>query len=76
MTKIQNNKIIPKRLKEGHEIRIVAPSRSLALMTEVNINLATKKLESFGLKVTFAKNVSECDEFMSSSVKSRIDDLH
>ena len=26
--------------------------------------------------MTFAKNVIECDEFMSSSVKSRIDDLH
>ena len=26
--------------------------------------------------MTFAKNVRECDEFMSSSVKSRIDDLH
>ena len=49
MIKFQNNKIIPKRLKEGDEIRIVAASRSLALMTEININLATKKLESFGL---------------------------
>ena len=76
MTKIQNNKITPKRLREGDEIRIVAPSRSLALMTEENISLAIKKLESFGLNVTFAKNVRECDEFMSSSVKSRVSDLH
>jgi muramoyltetrapeptide carboxypeptidase LdcA involved in peptidoglycan recycling len=76
MTHINKGKIFPSRLNLGDGIRVVAPSLSLNLLTEENIVLATKKLESLGLKVTFAKNVKECDEFMSSSIKSRIDDLH
>jgi muramoyltetrapeptide carboxypeptidase len=67
--------ILPK-LQVGDEVRIVAPSNSLKLISGENIQLATQKLERLGLKVSFAKNVNECDEFMSSSVASRVEDLH
>ena len=68
--------IIPEKLKQGDEIRIIAPARSLSLLSEENINSAVKNLEAKGFKVTFSKNCKESDIFMSSSIKSRVDDLH
>jgi len=38
--------------------------------------IATKRLEELGLKVSFGEHVEEKDEFLSSSVASRIEDLH
>ncbi len=68
--------IIPNKLKPGDEIRVVAPSRSLSLLSEENIKLAKEKLESLGFKVTFSQHCSESDIFISSSIKSRVEDLH
>jgi len=68
--------IIPSKLKVGDEIRIIAPSRSMSLLSEENRNLAKTKLESLGFKVTFSKNCMESDMFVSSSIKSRINDIH
>jgi len=59
--------IIPVKLKKGDEIRVIAPSRSLSLVTEENIKLAKENLERQGYKVTFSKNCRESDMFMSSS---------
>lgn len=69
-------KIFPKKLNKGDEIRIIAPSRSLSLVTEENIKLAKDNLEKQGYKVTFSKHCKENDIFMSSSVKSRVEDIH
>ncbi len=68
--------IIPQKLKIGDEIRIIAPSRSLSLLSEENINLAKTKLENLGFKITFSKNCKESDIFLSSSIQSRIYDIH
>jgi muramoyltetrapeptide carboxypeptidase len=68
--------IIPSKLKKGDEIRIIAPSRSLSLLKEETLNLAKENLENQGYKVTFSKNCRESDIFMSSSIKSRVDDVH
>jgi muramoyltetrapeptide carboxypeptidase len=68
--------IIPNKLKKGDEIRVVAPSRSLSLISNENIKLAENKLKKLGFKVTYSKNCKEKDIFMSSSIKSRINDLH
>ena len=68
--------ITPKKLKIGDEIRIIAPARSLALLSDDLIKLAKTNLEKQGFKVTFSKNCREKDAFISSSIKSRIDDLH
>ena len=67
---------IPQKLKIGDEIRIIAPSRSLSLLSEENINLAKAKLENLGFKITFSKNCKESDIFLSSSIQSRIEDIH
>ncbi len=68
--------IIPQKLQLGDEIRVVAPARSLALLSEENLNLAKENLEKQGFKVSFSKNCKEKDAFMSSSIKSRVNDLH
>lgn len=67
---------IPSKLKKGDEIRIVAPSRSLSILPDDIVNLAKSKLEQQGFKVTFSKNCTEIDQFSSSSIKSRVEDLH
>lgn len=68
--------IIPNKLKKWDEIRIVALARSMSLVWEQNSRIAKEKLESYGFKVTFWKHVWEMDEFNSSKIESRIEDLH
>ena len=68
--------MIPRKLKTGDEIRVIAPARSIGLIGENLTKIAKEKLEEMGFKVTFGKNVNEKDEFISSSIKSRIQDLH
>jgi len=68
--------IVPSKLKKGDEIRIVSPAQSLSIISEDNRSVAIKRLNQLGLKVSFSKHAEESDEFLSSSVKSRIDDIH
>jgi len=68
--------MIPSKLKKGDEIRIVAPARSLGLIEEECKSIAKQRLKEMGFKVTFGKHVEEKDEFISSSIKSRVEDLH
>jgi muramoyltetrapeptide carboxypeptidase LdcA involved in peptidoglycan recycling len=66
--------IIPLKLKKGDEIRVIAPARSLSLVTEENIKLAKENLEKQGYKVTFSKNCRESDIFMSSDIHQAFKD--
>jgi len=68
--------IFPPKLKKGDEIRIVAPSRGLSIISKESIALAERRLNDLGLKVTYGKNVMEKNYDNSSSVKSRVDDIH
>lgn len=70
------NKIFPKKLKIGDEVRVIAPARSLAIISKENREIANKRIEELGLKISFGKHVDEKDDFASSSIKSRIEDLH
>lgn len=71
-----NTVIYPPKLKKWSHIRVIAPVRSLKLIWDANKELSIKALEDFWFKVSFWKNVYECDEFNSSSIQSRIQDLH
>ena len=63
----------PQGLKEGDEIRVIAPSRSMARLSEETIRLATKRLEELGLKVTFGKNVMKTqDIYECATIQERI----
>lgn len=69
--------ITPEKLKAGDEVRVIAPSRSLAIVNEPCRKIALEKLSALGLKITFGKHVEEKDEdFFSSSIESRVADLH
>jgi muramoyltetrapeptide carboxypeptidase LdcA involved in peptidoglycan recycling len=68
--------IFPRKLRPGDEVRVVAPSGSRAIITGDQGRLATARLEELGLRATFGAHVDECDAFDSSSVDSRLDDLH
>jgi len=68
--------MIPSKLQKGDEIRVIAPSRSMALLRQDCIDLATQRLNDLGFNVTFGKNVMKSDEVISSSIEDRISDLH
>ena len=72
------DKIVPDRLKKGDEIRIIAPSRSLKIIKQDVIDIATKRLQENGFKVSFSKNAIkyESENFKCASIKDRIKDLH
>jgi len=57
-------------------VRIIAPSRSLALISDDVRDIANKRLSELGLKISFGRHVEEKDEFASSSIESRIQDFH
>lgn len=67
--------IIPPKLKRGDTIRVIAPSRSMGIISQQNRMRATKRLEELGLQVTFGEHVEEIDDFNSSSIASRVSDL-
>lgn len=69
--------MIPNKLKPGDEVRIIAPARSMVILKEDCINIATKRLEELGLKVTFGKYVMEFDsDYMSAELEHRVEDLN
>lgn len=68
--------ILPKKLKKGSHIRVIAPSRSMKILSNDTVKLAEKALANAGFRVSFGKNVNEFNEFFSSSVESRVQDLH
>lgn len=71
-------KIVPKKLKVGDEIRVIAPSRSMQLLKEDTIDRAKSRLESLGFKVSFGKNVMNSinDYYQCASIEDRVNDLH
>ena len=70
------NKTLPAKLSPGDEIRIIAPSGSLTRVRTDVFDSALSHLEDIGFRVTFSKNCREMDRFSSSSVSSRVEDLH
>ena len=69
-------KVFPKHLNIGDEIRVIAPSSSLGIISEDVKKIANERFASLGLKLSFGNHVAELDEFNSSSIKSRVSDLH
>lgn len=68
--------MIPNKLKIGDEVRVIAPARSMKILGEDCIQIANKRFEELGLKLTFGKHVYEVDENLSSSIESRVEDLN
>lgn len=70
------SKIFPEKLSKGDMIRVIAPACSLGIISSSVRSIALKRLEEMGLKVSFSKHCEERDVFDSSSVKSRLEDIH
>lgn len=68
--------MLAERLKVGDEIRVIAPSRSGAILKSEQIDISVKRLEALGFRVTFSKNFKNYDLFYQSSIEERIEDLH
>ncbi|MFJ7745870.1 S66 peptidase family protein [Peribacillus sp. NPDC097295] len=66
----------PARLKAGDEIRVIAPSRSLAIVKGEQRRLAEERLVELGFRVTYGKTTLVHDDFFSNSIEDRIEDLH
>lgn len=57
-------------------IRVIAPSSSMGIIAQDNRDIAAGRFEGLGFKVTFGEHVEEMDEVQSSSIASRVADLH
>lgn len=68
---------LPARLRRGDRIRVVAPASSRAFVLEHdNREWIEQRFADMGLSVDFGAHVDERDIFDTSSVRSRVEDLH
>ncbi|CAH1058946.1 S66 family peptidase [Paenibacillus pseudetheri] len=66
----------PNKLKPGDELRIISPARSLSLIAAEQRKIAKEQLQKLGFRISFSVNSFEKDDFVSSSIESRVEDLH
>jgi muramoyltetrapeptide carboxypeptidase len=70
------NPIIPLKLKPGDEVRVIAPSTTLAIINEEQRTLANQRWQEMGLRITNGRYAGECNQFNSTSIAHRLSDLH
>lgn len=64
-------------MKKRKELRVVAPSRSMVILNEETINIATETLENMNLEVTFSNNIMKSEiDYLTDSIDNRVKDLH
>ncbi len=68
--------MIPAKLKEGDEVRIVSPAESMTMIAKDQQELSIHRLESLGLKVSYSKYIEDKPSILSSKIDNRISDLH
>ena len=69
--------IFPNKLQQGDIICVIAPASSVAAFKPKSIiKKAVSRLTALGFKTSFGKNIYEKDMLDSSSVASRVADLH
>ena len=68
--------IFPEKLKKGDLVRVIAPACSLGIISAENRTIANRRFEEMGLRLSFGEHVEEMDDFRSSSIESRVADLH
>ncbi len=68
--------MIPDKLHPGDEIRVIAPSRNLTEVWYIAFHHAVDFWTKTGFNITFSKNSREIDKFHSSSIASRVEDIH
>ena len=69
--------VVPRRLHRGDQVRVIAPARSRAMVLDFDHSaIIAERFDAMGLEVTFGEHVDERDDFDSSSIASRVHDLH
>lgn len=68
--------MIPAKLKEGDEIRVVSPATTLDFIPQDQRQTAIERFACLGLRCSFSKNSELRDRFESSPVEARISDIH
>ena len=68
--------LVPPKLTLGSVARVVAPARSLSIISEETKEIANANFKELGIDVTFGKNVEVVDDVLSSPPHLRIEDLH
>ncbi|MBT2231945.1 LD-carboxypeptidase [Nonomuraea sp. NEAU-A123] len=69
--------IFPRKLNVGDVVRVVAPSRSRAMVMEHDhTDIIRSRFAELGLTLSYGSHVDERDAFDSSSIASRVTDLH
>lgn len=68
--------ILPPRLRPGAHVRVVAAARSLAMIGPGTRAIADERFAALGLELSFGRHVEERDDFVSSSIRSRVEDIH
>ncbi|MET9340809.1 S66 peptidase family protein [Nonomuraea sp. NPDC003804] len=69
--------IFPPKLNRGDVIRVVAPARSRAMVTEHDhTDIIEARFADLGLTLSYGRHVDERDAFDSSGIASRVADLH
>jgi muramoyltetrapeptide carboxypeptidase LdcA involved in peptidoglycan recycling len=72
-----NSVVRPASLRPGDEVRVVAPARSRSLVLEHDhMALIERRFADLGLRLSYGDHVDEMDGFHSSSIASRVADLH
>ncbi|GAA0270243.1 S66 peptidase family protein [Cryptosporangium japonicum] len=68
---------VPRKLTAGDQLRVVAPSSSLQLISDATRGAAIDRLTSeFGVRVTFGAHVDETGPLGTGPVAGRVADLH
>jgi muramoyltetrapeptide carboxypeptidase LdcA involved in peptidoglycan recycling len=68
--------LIPKKIQVGDHIRVVSPSKSFSILSEETVDIALQRLRNLGFTVTISQHASVMDDFGSSSIEERIEELH
>jgi muramoyltetrapeptide carboxypeptidase len=68
--------VIPPKLHAGDTVAVIAPASSLGTVDHAARTIAEGRIRALGLNLVFGHHVDEMDDFDSSSVQSRIVDLH
>ena len=68
--------IFPPRLQAGNHVRVITPARTFAFIPPEQRETSKARFAAMGLQVSFGKYVEEKDEFNSSTIEHRLEDLH
>jgi muramoyltetrapeptide carboxypeptidase len=68
--------LVPKKVQSGDHIRVVSPSKSFSILSKEAVDIALQRLRNLGFTVSISQHASVMDDFGSSSIKARIEDIH